>query len=48
VYTKITEAQTANDKLAEYFWIGRMSYIMLIFDPVENTYFPPPSPASPK
>jgi len=30
--------------MAQNFWLGRMCYILLIFDPVEATYFPPQTP----
>lgn len=41
IYQKIVAAQQANDTITLYYWYGRLSYLVLIFDPVTTTTYIP-------
>ena len=41
IYEKIVQAQNANDTVAEMYWYGRLTYLIIIFEPMNFTYYMP-------
>lgn len=41
IYNKIVTAQNANDTVAQMYWYGRLTYLIIIFEPMNFTYYMP-------